>query len=230
MNKAAINQRFKNVVETLKNNGILKFQNSLSESLGIHKQTISDILTGKRNLTIEHLTLLLEKFSVNPIYMLSNEGPMFIQKETIKNNIRYVPIKVQAGYGEQIHGAIFENTLEEFHIPGHHFNDGDYRCFEVEGDSMEPTYFNNDRVICSQLPNAYMQQALKDNMTYIIVTDSSLLLKRVHNKIKENQTIELISDNSFYDLKTLHINEVKEVWKVEGLITSRIPSGRKKDI
>ena len=229
MDKAAINSRFKKVVETLKNNGILRFQNSLSDTLGIHKQTISDILTGKRNLTIEHISLLLEKFSVNPVYLLSNEGAMFLSKENAKNNIRYVPVKVQAGYGEQIHGAVYENSLEEFHIPGNHFNDGDYRCFEVEGDSMEGAYYNGDRVICSQLPNAYMQQALKDNMAYIIVTDSSLLLKRVMNKIKENQTIELVSDNDFYDKKVLHISEVKEIWKVEGLITSRISAGRKKD-
>jgi hypothetical protein len=66
-------------------------------------------------------------------------------------------------------------------------------------------------------------------MAYIIVTDSSLLLKRVINKIKENNTIELISENDNYEKKILHKKDIREIWKVEGVITNRVFAHRKKD-
>ena len=130
-------------------------------------------------------------------------------------------VKVQAGYGDQINNPVFEEDLDKFYIPGNFFNDDDYRCFEVEGESMSPTYQNGDRVICSLVPHVYLSQALRDYMAYVIITEHSLLLKRVLNKIQSEKCIHLISDNAMFEPKTLAAGEIREIWKVEGLITTR---------
>lgn len=172
---------------------------------------------------MELASKICDIYSVNPAYLLLGTHPKFNSPESSgkRNNISYVPVKVQAGYGEQLDNPIFEADLEKFSLPGTQHQDDDYRCFEVEGDSMFPAYQNGDKVICSPLPTIYLSQAIRDYMVYVIVTENSLLLKRIVNKIKSDQCLELISDNDLFEPKMLPIQEVLEVWKVESLITSR---------
>jgi len=223
MNIESISKRFAEVVQLLDSKGVIKSISQLADTLDTHKQSLSEILKGKRNLTMELASKICDIYSVNPAYLLLGSHPKFNSPESSgkRNNISYVPVKVQAGYGEQLDNPIFEADLEKFSLPGTQHQDDDYRCFEVEGDSMFPAYQNGDKVICSPLPTIYLSQAIRDYMVYVIVTENSLLLKRIVNKIKSDQCLELISDNDLFEPKMLPIQEVLEVWKVESLITSR---------
>lgn len=216
-----ISKRFKSIVQALEDNGIVKSKSSIAEKLEIHRQSLNEILKDKRNVTLQMVSRICEVFEVNPSYLLLGSNPMFLSNQKFKNNITYIPIKVQAGYGEQILNPLFEKDLDKFHLPGNSFSDDDYFCFEVEGDSMYPTFTQGDNVICSSIPSTYFAQALKDNQVYIIVTNQSLLLKRIVNKIKENGMIELHSDNPAYEIKVISIKDVKEIWRVEGFISKR---------
>lgn len=223
MSIESISKRFAEVVQLLDSKGVIKSISQLADTLDTHKQSLSEILKGKRNLTMELASRICESYGVNPAYLLMGSYPKFISQESDnrKNNIAYIPVKVQAGYGEQLNNPIFEADLEKFSLPGNLYQDDDYRCFEVEGDSMFPAYQNGDKVICSPLPTIYLSQAIRDYMVYVIVTENSLLLKRLVNRIKTEQCIELISDNDLFEPKFIPIHEVLEVWKVEGLITQR---------
>ncbi|MBK8699756.1 MAG: LexA family transcriptional regulator [Saprospiraceae bacterium] len=218
-----ITKRFIEIVNSLDNQGVIKSKSQLAVALDTHKQSLNEILKGKRNVTLEVASRICEMFHVNPSFLLMGDMPKFIKRDegVRKTNISYVPVRVQAGYGDQINNPIFEADLEKFTIPGPHFHDDEYRCFEVEGDSMFPSYHHGDRVICSPIPAIYLTQALRDYMIYVVVTEHSLLLKRVVNKIKSHKAIELISDNVMYEPKLLPAEEIKEIWKVEGLITNR---------
>ncbi|MFM2394994.1 MAG: hypothetical protein RLZZ546_2977 [Bacteroidota bacterium] len=216
-----ISKRFKTIVQALEQNGIVKSKSSIADKLDIHRQSLNEILKDKRNVTLQMASKICEVFDVNPSYILLGDNPMFLNKKKVNNNITYIPIKAQAGYGDQIMNPVFEKELDKFHLPGSSFSDDDYFCFEVEGDSMYPTFVQGDNVICSSIPSTYFAQALKDNQVYIIVTTHSLLLKRIVNKIKENGTIELHSDNPSYEIKAIPLNEIKEIWRVEGFISKR---------
>ncbi len=229
MNLPAITKRFAEIVAILNSRGIIKSVSQLAEALDTHKQSLHEIVNGKRNLTLELASRVCEEFAVNPSFLLMGQLPKFVQADTSykRDNISYIPVKVQAGYGEQISNPIFEAELEKFNLPGSQFQDDEYRCFEVEGESMYPHYLNGDKVICSPIPKIYLNQAIRDYMVYVVVTEHSLLLKRLVNKIKSEGCIELLSDNTLFDPKKLPITEVLEVWKVEGLITQRSFSVRK---
>jgi DNA-binding XRE family transcriptional regulator len=223
MDLVIISNRFKSVLSTLEQKGIIKSKAHFADALDTYKQTINDITKGKRNVTLELVHKVCSHYHVNPSFLILGEYPMFIHKDELQiSNITYVPIKAQAGYGEQITDPVFENQLTKFFIPGSTYKDEEYRCFEIEGESMSPSYHNGDRVICSSIPQVYMHQALKDRMVYVIVTETSLVLKRIINNINKDKTILLISDNSLYEPKTIQAKEIKEIWRVEGLITNRI--------
>lgn len=229
MNLPAISKRFAEIVEILNSRGVIKSVSQLADTLDTHKQSLNEIVKGKRNLTLELASRICEAFSVNPAYLLMGQQPKFIQAENgyRKDNISYIPVKVQAGYGEQISNPIFESELEKFNLPGSQFQDDEYRCFEVEGESMSPNYLNGDKVICSHLPKIYLSQAIRDYMVYVVVTEHSLLLKRLVNKIKTEGCIELISDNPIFEPKQIPVSEILEIWKVEGVITQRSFAAKK---
>ena len=136
MNLPTISKRFAEIVEILNSRGVIKSVSQLADTLDTHKQSLNEIVKGKRNLTLELASRICETFSVNPAYLLMGQQPKFIQAENgyRKDNISYIPVKVQAGYGEQISNPIFESELEKFNLPGSQFQDDEYRCFEVEGE------------------------------------------------------------------------------------------------
>jgi transcriptional regulator with XRE-family HTH domain len=218
----SISKRFVQVLLALEEGARVRSRSQFAEELNSHKQTISDIVNDKRNVTLDLVQKVCEVFFVNPNFIILGKLPMFIDPiSTIKSNITFIPIKAQAGYGKMIDDPVYYNQLPIFHIPGVGFNEEDYRCFEIEGDSMYPTYENGDRVICSALPNVYFTQALKDRMVYVVVTEDTLVLKRILNNISLNKTITLLSDNTDYEDRIVDIKKIKEIWKVEGVITKR---------
>jgi DNA-binding XRE family transcriptional regulator len=219
----AVSKRFISIVKNLESKGVVRSKSQLAERLGTHKQSLNEILNGKRNVTLELTSKICEHFCANPAYLLMGHSPLFINPDAeIKRNISYVPVKALAGYGEQLENPVFEDELEKFAIPGKHFSDEDYRCFEVEGQSMEPNYYSGDKVICSAMAPVYFAQGLRDHATYIVVTKQSIFLKKIINKINTEKSITLVSDNPEYDPFDLAINDVAEIWKVEGLITKRV--------
>jgi SOS-response transcriptional repressor LexA len=57
---------------------------------------------------------------------------------------------------------------------------------------------------------------IKDGENYIVVTkDDGVVFKRLYNKIKEDQSLTLVSTNSAYAPYPMHINQVIEIWKFE---------------
>jgi transcriptional regulator with XRE-family HTH domain len=223
MDIVSISKRFISLVANLESKGLIKSKSQLAERLGTHKQSFNEILNGKRNVTLELASRICEHFYANPAYILLGHSPLFINKESeTKKNISHVPTKAQAGYGGQIDCPIFESDLEKFSIPGSHFHEDDYRSFEVEGESMEPNFFKGDNVVCSAIAPVYFAQALRENAAYIVVTEDSILLKRIVNKIASESKITIVSDNPAFENKDIDVNDIKEIWKVEGLITTRI--------
>lgn len=68
----SINNRFKSLRE---NCG--KSQEEFGKAIGISKSGVSDIETGRRNVTEKHIKLLIIEFNVNEAWLRYGEGEMF---------------------------------------------------------------------------------------------------------------------------------------------------------
>ena len=67
-------------------------------------------------------------------------------------------------------------------------------------------------------------KSIKNNDTYIVISkNDGIVYKRVMNRIKEQKTLVLKSDNKAYDPYPIGIDEVMEVWKAKAFISTSFP-------
>jgi phage repressor protein C with HTH and peptisase S24 domain len=133
-----------------------------------------------------------------------------------------VGIKAQAGYVKGYEQTDFMETLEQYSLPpGVNPKGLEWSYFEVDGDSMEPTFYAGDILLASLLPHEDWND-IKNFSVYVILTDEQLLVKRVYQK-NANEWI-LISDNDEqYPQAILSVEKVKQVWTFRRHITSKAP-------
>ena len=233
-----VTQRFIKCHNKLREDNRVRSSRQFALSLDYLPQSLSEILKGRRDVTIELLRKAVEKYKINPVYIYTGEGPMFMTEEdhksfrvlTIVTNaqdderIVHVPIPAQAGYAAEMTDPTFIQDLPTFTLPDYKYKVGTHRSFDVSGDSMEPTLFEGDKVVCSFLEPTLWESSIKDNYVYVIVTRGDVVVKRVTNRLKQEKYLELISDNSFYEPYRVNIGDVREIWYVRAKVSPFLPS------
>lgn len=234
-----VTQRFINCHNKLIADNTVRSSRQFAMSLDYLPQSLGEILKGRRDVTIEVLRKAIELYKINPFYIFCGEGSMLhtdgpqnnsglpitiIDSKDQVEKIVHVPIAAQAGYGGQIHDPIYFNDLKTFSLPDDRYNVGTFRCFDVAGDSMEPTLFEGDKVVCSFIEKDAIANTLRDNYVYVIVTKNDVLVKRIINKIHDSGCIEVFSDNDFYKPYPIPVEDIEEVWFVKVKISPFMPS------
>lgn len=233
-----ITQRFIKCHDKLREENRVRSSRQFALSLDYLPQSLSEILKGRRDVTIELLRKAVDIYKINPVYIYTGEGPMFMTEEdhksfrvlTIVTNasdderIVHVPVPAHAGYASELTDPTFIQDLPTFSLPDYKYKVGTHRSFDVAGDSMEPTLFEGDKVICSYLEPTLWETSIKDNYVYVIVTRGDVLVKRLTNKIKTEKTLKLISDNGYYEPFDINIGDVREIWYVRAKISPFLPS------
>lgn len=133
-----------------------------------------------------------------------------------------VPFKAQAGYVRAFDQVEFLDTLEKYALPpGVDPRGAVWRYFEVEGDSMEPTFHSGDVVLGSMVPREDWTQ-LRNFYIYVIVTHDALLLKRIYMKSMDEWV--MISDNEkLYDQQLIKVGNIRELWVFRRHIVNKAP-------
>lgn len=233
-----ITQRFIKCHDKLREENRVRSSRQFALSLDYLPQSLSEILKGRRDVTIELLRKAVDIYKINPVYIYTGEGPMFMTEEdhksfrvlTIVTNasdderIVHVPVPAHAGYASELTDPTFIQDLPTFSLPDYKYKVGTHRSFDVAGDSMEPTLFEGDKVICSYLEPTLWETSIKDNYVYVIVTRGDVLVKRLTNKIKAEKALTLISDNGYYEPFDINIGDVREIWYVRAKISPFLPS------
>jgi phage repressor protein C with HTH and peptisase S24 domain len=233
-----VTQRFIKCHDKLRSDNRVRSSRQFALSLEYLPQSLSEILKGRRDVTIELLRKAVELYKINPVYIFTGEGPMFMTEEdhksfrvlTIVTNaqdderIVHVPIPAQAGYAAEMTDPTFIQDLPNFTLPDYKYKVGTHRSFDVSGDSMEPTLFEGDKVVCSFLEPTLWESSIKDNYVYVIVTRGDVVVKRVTNKLKKDKQLILHSDNSFYDTYNLNVGDIREIWYVRAKVSPFLPS------
>ena len=235
---SVVTQRFLECLKKLKEDNQVRSSRQFAISLDYLPQSLSEIVQGRRDVTIELLRKAVELYQINPVYLYTGEGPLFMSEENHQSfrvltivtggdddeRIVHVPVPAQAGYAGQISNPTFIQDLPTFSLPDYKYKIGTHRSFDVAGDSMEPTLFEGDKVICSFLEPTLWETSIKDNYVYVIVTRGDVLVKRVFNYIKSDNQIELHSDNDFYEPYMVNMADLKEIWYVRAKISPFLPS------
>jgi len=133
-------------------------------------------------------------------------------------NIEMVPVKASAGYLNGYADPEYVAALPKFYLPM--FKQGTYRAFEIKGDSMLPLV--SGTVIIGEYVENWAD--IKAGETYVIVSKSDgVVYKRIGNRFKENKKLKLISDNPVYEPYEINGEDVLEIWKGKGYISTHLP-------
>jgi len=122
--------------------------------------------------------------------------------------IRFVPVKAAAGYMTGYADPEFVDELNTFTLPM--LSPGQYRAFEIMGDSMLPT--PSGSVIVGEKVEDL--DDLKNSNTYVVLSkNEGVAYKRVMKNNRLKNKITLISDNPQYEPYHVSAEDVLEIWK-----------------
>ncbi len=132
-----------------------------------------------------------------------------LKMESSSNGIIHlVPAKAAAGYLNGYADPEFLDELNTFTLPM--LAPGNYRAFEIIGDSMMPT--PSGSVIVGEKVDDF--EDVKTTNTYVVLSKSDgVVYKRVVKNNKAKNKITLISDNPSYEPYQVNSDEVLEMWK-----------------
>lgn len=131
-----------------------------------------------------------------------------------RTDIPFVPIKAAAGYLAGYGDPEFIDELNTFTLPM--LAGGDYRAFEIVGDSMMPT--PSGSVIVGE--KIQTLDDVKSNQTYIVVSKTDgIVYKRIMKNNKQKNKMTLVSDNPSYQPYTVSAEDIVEVWQAQMIIS-----------
>tara|TARA_B110001469_G_C9638547_1_gene320607 strand:+ start:391 stop:1137 length:747 start_codon:yes stop_codon:yes gene_type:complete len=131
--------------------------------------------------------------------------------EEEKQPIELIPRSAQAGYALGYGDPEFIQSLKTMSLP--FLGVGKFRAFPISGDSMLPNVKDGSYVIGEYLEHLTQ---VKNGKTYIVLTkDDGIVYKRIQQGVK---SIDLHSDNKFYDPYTVSIHEIIELWEFKAAI------------
>ncbi len=130
------------------------------------------------------------------------------------NTIHMVPVKAAAGYLAGYADPEFIDELNTFTLPM--LAPGNYRAFEIVGDSMLPT--PSGSVIVGE--KVEKLDDVKTNNTYIVVSrQEGIVYKRIMKNNRSKSKWTLISDNPTYQPYNVEADDIIEVWQAHMVIT-----------
>ncbi|MBP6431988.1 MAG: LexA family transcriptional regulator [Ferruginibacter sp.] len=131
-----------------------------------------------------------------------------------RNLIHFVPIKAAAGYLAGYADSEFIDELNTFTLPM--LAGGNYRAFEIIGDSMLPT--PSGSIIVGEKVEAI--EDVKNNMPYIVVSrNEGIVYKRVVKNNKTKNKVSLVSDNPQYQPYMVNVEDIVELWQAQSVIS-----------
>ncbi|HZH67315.1 MAG TPA: LexA family transcriptional regulator [Flavisolibacter sp.] len=131
-----------------------------------------------------------------------------------RGDIPFVPVKAAAGYLAGYADPEFIDELNTFTLPM--LSGGDYRAFEIVGDSMMPT--PSGSVIVGEKVQSL--DDVKTNNTYVVVSKTDgIVYKRIMKNNRQKNKYTFISDNPSYQPYTVSSEEIVEVWQAQMIIS-----------
>jgi len=128
--------------------------------------------------------------------------------------IPFVPVKAAAGYLAGYSDPEYIDELNTFTLPM--ISAGNYRAFEIVGDSMLPTP-SGSIIIGEMTPSI---EDVKSNQTYVVVSRTDgIVYKRIMKTGRTKGKLTLVSDNTAYQPYTVNAEDILELWKANYVIT-----------
>lgn len=208
-------------------------------SLDYLPQSLSEILKGRRDVTLELLRKGVEKYEMNPVYLLTGRGSHFSQPEewlSAKSSadasgnsdvIYFVPQMLGKKYAEERRNSQFLASLECLNLPGAHLKGLKLRAFEVPTDSGYPAFLPGDVLIAEKLDPASGVKSISNDKFYVVVTKNNILIHKIDLNSLSKGIVNLYLGNKEEKITSVKLSDILEFWEVRLKVTRNIENENK---
>ena len=210
-------------------------QEEFAVKLGIKRSLVGAYEEERADPRLEVLEIVGDTFklSLDELLLkdLSNTGESFLAKRrqqkmmsADRNVIHFVPVKAAAGYLAGYADSEFIDELNTFTLPM--LAGGNYRAFEIIGDSMMPTP-SGSIIVGEKVDDS---ADLKNDQAYIVVSrNEGIVYKRIvkNNRLKNKLT--LVSDNPQYQPYQVNAEDIVELWQAQ-MVISKVSAQQRWDM
>lgn len=214
----ALNEKLKSIRKAL---GLT--QGALAEKMGTTRASIGAYEEGRATPNFQFMAQLADLAGMSMDDLVRGDtSRMATAHSNIAGSIPLVPIKAAAGYQKGFPDDDYVKELTHFTLPM--LGKGNFRAFEISGDSMLPLA-SGTIVVGEKLERL---ADLKDGETYVLVTrQDGIVYKRVFNHLREKGELMLVSDNEKYKPYAIDPMEIHEAWSAKAYISVEFPQTRR---
>jgi transcriptional regulator with XRE-family HTH domain len=212
-------------------------QEEFANKLNIKRSLIGAYEEERAEPRLEVLEIVAELFKLTLDELLlkdlslSVQSGSYLQKRRMqkmgnqeRNLIHFVPVKAAAGYLAGYADTEFIDELNTFTLPM--LAGGNYRAFEIIGDSMLPT--PSGSIIVGEKIGAIDE--LKNNQAYIVVSrNEGIVYKRIMRNNKLKNKLSLVSDNPSYQPYQVNTEDILELWLAQ-VVIGKVASQQRWDV
>lgn len=210
-------------------------QEEFAVKLGIKRSLIGAYEEERADPRLEVLEIVgdIFKLSLDELLLkdLSNSGNSFLAKRRQqkmmtgdRNLIHFVPVKAAAGYLAGYADSEFIDELNTFTLPM--LAGGNYRAFEIIGDSMMPTP-SGSIIVGEKIDNT---EDVKNDQAYIVVSrNEGIVYKRIVKNNRSKNKLTLVSDNPQYQPYQVNAEDVVELWQAQ-MVISKVSAQQRWDM
>ena len=210
-------------------------QEEFAVKLGIKRSLIGAYEEERADPRLEVLEIVgdIFKLSLDDLLLkdLSNTGNSFLAKRrqqkmmtAERNLIHFVPVKAAAGYLAGYADSEFIDELNTFTLPM--LSGGNYRAFEIIGDSMMPTP-SGSIIVGEKVDNT---EDIKNDQAYIVVSrNEGIVYKRVVKSNRAKNKLTLVSDNPQYQPYQVNAEDIVELWQAQ-MVISKVSAQQRWDM
>ena len=210
-------------------------QEEFAAKLNIKRSLIGAYEEERAEPRLEVLELVSEifKLSLDELFLkdLGNTSNNFLAKRrqmkmmsADRNVIHFVPVKAAAGYLAGYADNEFIDELNTFTLPM--LANGNYRAFEIIGDSMLPTP-SGSIIVGEKVEDT---NDIKSSQAYVVVSrNEGIVYKRVEKNNRNKNKITLISDNPQFQPYLVNAEDVIELWLAK-IVIGKVPQQQRWDV
>ena len=210
-------------------------QEEFAVKLGIKRSLVGAYEEERADPRIEVLEIVgdIFKLSLDELLLkdLSNAGNSFLAKRrqqrmmsAERNLIHFVPVKAAAGYLAGYADSEFIDELNTFTLPM--LAGGNYRAFEIIGDSMMPTP-SGSIIVGEKIDST---EDVKSDQAYIVVSrNEGIVYKRIVKSNRAKNKLTLVSDNPQYQPYQVNTEDIVELWQAQ-MVISKVSAQQRWDM
>lgn len=187
--------------------------------IGAYEEERADPRLDVLEIVADMFKLSLDELLLKDVSNTSNSNSYLMKRRQQKmmtadrNLIHFVPIKAAAGYMTGYADSEFIDELNTFTLPM--LSGGNYRAFEIIGDSMLPT--PSGSIIVGEKVDS--MDDVKNNNAYIVVSrNEGIVYKRIVKNNRSRAKVSLVSDNPSYQPYQVNTDDIVELWQAQVVI------------